>query len=119
MINPLNFVSKFFKSSNQQELDRIFKIVEEVNSFEGKVENIPNEDFPKKTQELKDKLKHNKNINNLLVEAFALVREASKRIRNERHYDAQIVGGIVLHDGKIAEMKTGEGNTLSITLAAY
>ena len=119
MLNPLNFFSKFFKSSNQKELDKIFKIVEEVNSFESKVESIQTEDFPKKTQELKDKLKLNKNINSLLVEAFALVREASKRIRNERHYDAQIVGGIVLHEGKIAEMKTGEGKTLTITLAAY
>ena len=119
MLNPLNFLSKFIKSSNQKELDRIAKIVEKVNSFENKLKEIPDEDFPKKTSELKDKLKKSNNIDDLLPEAFALVREASKRTRNERHFDVQIIGGIVLHEGKIAEMKTGEGKTLTITLAAY
>ena len=119
MLNPLNFLSKFIKSSNQKELDRITKIVEKVNSFEDKIKDIPNEDFPKKTLELKEKLRINKNIDDLLPEAFALVREASKRTRNERHYDVQIIGGVVLHEGKIAEMRTGEGKTLTIILAAY
>ena len=77
------------------------------------------EDFPKKTLELKNKLKEGKNINELLPEAFALVREASRRTRNERHYDVQIIGGVVLHEGKIAEMRTGEGKTLTISLSAY
>ncbi|MDB4232709.1 preprotein translocase subunit SecA [Candidatus Pelagibacter sp.] len=119
MLNPLNFLSKFIKSSNQKELDRIAKIVEKVNSFEGKIKGILDEDFPKKTLELKEKLKINKNIDDLLPEAFALVREASRRTRNERHYDVQIIGGVVLHEGKIAEMRTGEGKTLTIILAAY
>ena len=119
MLNPLNYLSKFIKSSNQKELDRIAKIVEKVNSFESKLKEIPDEDFPKKTSELKSKLKESNNIDDLLPEAFALVREASKRTRNERHFDVQIIGGIVLHEGKIAEMKTGEGKTLTITLAAY
>jgi len=119
MLNPLNFLSKFVKSSNQKELDRIFKIVQQVNSFESDIKDIANEDFPKKTLKLKEKLKENKNINELLPEAFALVREASKRTRNERPFDTQIIGGIVLHEGKIAEMRTGEGKTLTITLAAY
>jgi len=119
MLNPLNFLSKFIKSSNQKELDRIAKIVEKVNSFEEKVKGIPDEEFPQKTLELKERLKSNNNINDLLPEAFALVREASKRTRNERHYDVQIIGGIALHEGKIAEMRTGEGKTLTITLAAY
>ena len=119
MLNPLNFLSKFIKSSNQKELDRIAKIVEKVNSFEGRVKAIPDEEFPQKTLELKERLKSNNNINDLLPEAFALVREASKRTRNERHYDVQIIGGIALHEGKIAEMRTGEGKTLTITLAAY
>ena len=119
MLNPLNFLSKFIKSSNQKELDRIARIVEKVNSFEGKIKDIADEEFPKKTLELKNKLKDGKNINDLLPEAFALVREASKRARNERHYDAQIIGGVVLHEGKIAEMRTGEGKTLTICLAAY
>ena len=119
MLNPLNFLSKFIKSSNQKELDRISKIVEKVNSLENSIKDIPNEDFPKKTIELKEKLNIGLDINQLLPEAFALVREASKRTRNERHYDAQIIGGVVLHEGKIAEMRTGEGKTLTISLAAY
>jgi preprotein translocase subunit SecA len=119
MFNPLNFISKLIKSSNQKELDRIAKIVEKVNFFEDETKNIPNDDFPKKTLELKNNLKGNKDINDLLPEAFALVREASKRTRNERHYDSQIMGGVVLHEGKIAEMRTGEGKTLTICLAAY
>ena len=119
MLNPLNFLSKFIKSSNEKELSRISKIVEKVNSYEDKIKNIPNKDFPTKTLELKERLKKGKNINELLPEAFALVREASKRTRNERHYDAQIIGGVVLHESKISEMRTGEGKTLTITLAAY
>ena len=119
MINPLNFLSKFIKSSNQKELDRIAEIVEKVNSFEASIKEIPDEDFPKKTLELKEIINEGKNINDLLPEAFALVREASKRSRNERHYDVQIIGGVVLHEGKIAEMRTGEGKTLTISLAAY
>ena len=119
MFNPLNFLSKFIKSSNQTELDRIAKIVEKVNSFESKIQSITDSDFPKKTLELKKRLKDKDSINELLPEAFALVREASRRTRNERHYDVQIVGGVVLHEGKISEMKTGEGKTLTITLAAY
>ena len=119
MLNPFNFLSKFIKSSNQKELDRIAKIVEKVNTLEDGLKNITDAEFPNKTLELKKKLKETGNINNLLPEAFALVREASKRTRNERHFDAQIIGGVVLHEGKIAEMRTGEGKTLTITLAAY
>ena len=119
MLNPLNFLSKFIKSSNQKELDRIAKIVEKVNSFESIINKIADEEFPKKTIELKERLNKGENINDILPEAFALVREASKRTRNERHYDVQIIGGVVLHEGKIAEMRTGEGKTLTISLAAY
>ncbi len=119
MLNPLNFIKKFIKSSNQKELDRIKKIVIKVNSLEATVKNLGDEDFPKKTIELKDRLNKGENIDALLPEAFALVREASKRTRNERHHDVQILGGVVLHEGKIAEMRTGEGKTLTISLAAY
>ena len=119
MLNPLNFISKFIKSSNQKELDRISKIVEKVNSFEDIIKTLKDEDFPKKTLEFKDKLSKGHKMNDLLPEAFALVREASLRVRNERHFDAQIIGGVVLHEGKIAEMRTGEGKTLTICLAAY
>ena len=119
MINPLNFLSNFLKSSNKKELDRISKIVKKVNSFEEKIKSINDGDFPTKTQQLKERLENGEDLDKSLPEAFALVREASKRTRNERHFDVQILGGVVLHEGKIAEMRTGEGKTLTITLAAY
>ena len=119
MLNPLNFISKLVKSSNQKELDKLKKIVEKVNSLEERFLKIDDSEFPKVTNELKNKIKENKNMDEILPEAFALVREASKRVRSERHFDVQIMGGIVLHQGKIAEMKTGEGKTLTIALAAY
>ena len=119
MLNPLNFITKLIKSSNQKELDKLKKIVELVNNKEDQIEKLQNDDFPKKTEELKNKIKEGSKLDELLPEAFALTREASKRIRKERHFDVQIMGGAVLHQGKIAEMKTGEGKTLAITLAAY
>jgi preprotein translocase subunit SecA len=119
MFNPLNLISKFIKSSNQKELDRIGKIVTNINSLEDSFKNLDDLDFPKKTLNYKEQIKQGKSLDDLLPEAFALVREASKRTRNERHFDVQIIGGAVLHEGKIAEMRTGEGKTLTITLAAY
>ena len=119
MLNPLNFISKIFKSSNQKELDKLQKIVKQVNNYEDRIVKLEDSEFPKKTEELKSRIKQGSKLDDLLPEAFALVREASKRTRGERHFDVQIIGGIVLHQGKIAEMKTGEGKTLAITLAAY
>ncbi len=119
MLNPLNLFSKFIKSSNQRELDMIEKIVQEINSLEESTKKLVDSDFPKKTLELKQKIKNGGTLDEILPEAFALVREASSRMRKERHFDVQLVGGVVLHQAKIAEMKTGEGKTLTITLAAY
>tara|TARA_A100001011_G_scaffold391223_1_gene476247 strand:+ start:38 stop:2602 length:2565 start_codon:yes stop_codon:yes gene_type:complete len=119
MINPLSFIQKFIKSGNQKELDRIGKIVVKINSLEEKFKNLVNTDFPKKTIEFKEKIRSGQKIDEILPEAFALVREASRRVRNERHYDVQLIGGIVLHENKIAEMRTGEGKTLTIVLSAY
>ena len=119
MFNPLNLLSKIIKSGNQKELDRIGKIVNQINSLEKKFENIDNSNFPRKTSELISRLNDGEKINQILPEAFALVREASKRVHNERHFDVQLIGGVALHENKIAEMKTGEGKTLTITLAAY
>ncbi len=119
MFNPLNLLSKIIKSGNQKELDRIGKIVNQINGLEKEFENIDNSDFPKKTSELISRLNDGEKINQILPEAFALVREASKRVHNERHFDVQLIGGVALHENKIAEMKTGEGKTLTITLAAY
>ena len=119
MLNPLSFISKFIKSGNQKELDRIGKIVLNINALEEKYKNLDNQDFPKKTNELKDRIKQGESLEQILPDAFALVREASNRSRNERHYDVQLIGGVVLHENKIAEMRTGEGKTLTIVLAAY
>ncbi len=119
MFNPLGFISKFIKSSNQKELDRISKIVKNINNLEDKLKSLTNDDFPKETLELKKRIKNGETLSQILPEAFALVREASKRSRNERHFDVQLIGGIVLHENKIAEMKTGEGKTLTIVLSAY
>ncbi len=119
MLNPLSYISKFLKSTNQRELDRLSKIIVKINSLEDNIKNLEDSAFPKKTKEFKEKIKSGISLDEILPEAFALVREASKRSRNERHFDVQLIGGIVLHEKKIAEMKTGEGKTLTIALAAY
>ena len=119
MLNPLNFISKFIKSNNQKELDRIAKIVAKINSLENEAKILKDSDFPNKTQDFKEKIKNGSSLDDILPEAFSLVREASRRTRNERHFDVQLIGGVVLHEAKIAEMRTGEGKTLTITLAAY
>ncbi len=119
MFNPLNLLSKLLGSSNQKELNRIQKIVHQVNLLEKNVSILPDEDFPKKTEELISKINSGISKNKIMPEAFALAREASRRILGERHFDVQILGGVVLHENKIAEMKTGEGKTLTIVLAAY
>tara|TARA_B100001063_G_scaffold237966_1_gene259483 strand:+ start:2514 stop:5060 length:2547 start_codon:yes stop_codon:yes gene_type:complete len=119
MLNPLNFISKLIKTSNQRELERIEKIISKINSLENSMKDLKDEDFPKITTEFKEKIIKGSTLDSLLPEAFALVREASRRTRNERHFDVQLIGGVVLHEGNISEMKTGEGKTLTITLAAY
>ncbi len=119
MFNPLSFISKFIKSGNQKELDRIAKIIEKINILEEKFKNFTIENFPEQTLEFKNRIKNGETLDQILPEAFALVREASKRSRNERHYDVQLIGGVVLHENKIAEMRTGEGKTLTIALSAY
>ena len=119
MLNPLNLLSKIIKSPNQREIERLKKIVLNVNNLEQNFKTLKDDEFHQKTNQLKERLKNGEKIDLVLPEAFALVREASKRILGERHFDVQIMGGVVLHEGKIAEMKTGEGKTLTITLAAY
>ena len=119
MLNPINLISKIFKSSNQKELDKLGKIVAKINDLEASILKLKDNDFPKKTSELRKKLQEGADIVEILPEAYSFVREASRRINNERHFDVQLIGGIVLNQNKIAEMKTGEGKTLTIALAAY
>ncbi len=119
MFNPLNFISKFIKSGNKKELDRIGKIVNQINLLEENIKKLNDKDFPEKTIKLKEEIQNGTSLDKILPEAFALVREASLRSRSERHFDVQMIGGVVLHENKIAEMRTGEGKTLTIALAAY
>ncbi|MBI4405868.1 MAG: preprotein translocase subunit SecA, partial [Deltaproteobacteria bacterium] len=110
---------KIFGSRNDRELKRIRPLVEKTNSFESSIQKLSNEQLAAKSVELKEKLAQGATLEDILPEAFATVREASKRTLNMRHFDMQIVGGVVLHEGKVAEMKTGEGKTLVATLPIY
>ena len=119
MFNPLNLISKLIKSPNEKELDRLRRILVKINELEPKFANFKDVDFPIKTNEFKKRIKKGETLDDLLPEAFACGREAAKRTIKERPYDVQVIGSIVLHEGKIAEMKTGEGKTLAIVLTAY
>ncbi len=119
LFNPFKFFSKILKSSNSRELEKLNKLVIMINEYEKEILKFSEKDFKNKTQELIKKVESKESLEKILPIAFAMVREASKRVNNERHFDVQLLGGIVLHQNKIAEMKTGEGKTLTIVLAAY
>tara|TARA_B100001250_G_scaffold375068_1_gene362381 strand:+ start:2271 stop:4832 length:2562 start_codon:yes stop_codon:yes gene_type:complete len=112
-------LNRLFKSGNQLELNKIKPIVSKINDLEKNFLNFKNENFEEKTHQFKKNISEGRNVEEILPEAFALVREAAKQVLGERHFDVQLAGGIVLHRGNIAEMKTGEGKTLVSTLAAY
>ena len=119
----MNFITKalnrLFKSGNQQELNKIKPIIVKINDLEKNFSSLKTENFAEKTQQYKKNILEGRDMNEILPEAFALVREASKRVLGERHFDVQLAGGIILHRGNIAEMKTGEGKTLVSTLPAF
>ena len=119
MLNIGNIIGKFIKNSSQRELDRLKSTVEKINDWEPKIKEMPSESFPAKTAEFKSKIQNGIKLEDLIPEAFACVREAARRTLGERHYNCQLMGGIILHQGKIAEMKTGEGKTLVSTLPVY
>ena len=119
MLNPFSFLSKIIKSSDQKEIDRIKREVYKINSLEENISNLSADQFPSETKRLVEKVKQGLPLQKIIPESFALVREASKRIYKERHFDVQLIGGVVLNENKIAEMKTGEGKTLTIALTAY
>ena len=113
-------LSKIFKSSNQQELDKIQSIISAINNKEVEMKSLTESDFKEKTNYFKKNVQNGSvKINEIIPESFALVREAARRTLGERHFDVQLAGGLILNDGKIAEMKTGEGKTLVSTLPAY
>jgi len=104
---------------NSREIKRMQKIVDEINSCESELQALPDSKLQNKTVEFKNRLDQGETLDDLLPEAFAVVREVSRRVLNMRHFDVQLMGGIVLHQGRIAEMKTGEGKTLVATLPVY
>lgn len=112
-------LKKIFGTKNERELKRLWPIVERINSLEAKISSLSDSSLRSKTDEFKDRIKASETLDDLLPEAFAVVREVAKRTLRMRHFDVQLIGGIVLHEGKIAEMKTGEGKTLVATLPVY
>ena len=110
---------KLFKSYSEKEVKRIMPLVNKINALEPEIEKLSDNELKGKTTYFKKQLKDGKTLDDILPEAFAVVREASKRVLGMRHFDVQLIGGIILHQGRIAEMKTGEGKTLVATLPAY
>lgn len=115
----MSILSKIFGDANERYIKSLQPIVDRINAFEPEFEKMSREDLRAKTEEFKNRLSEGETLDDILPEAFAAVREAAKRTLGQRHFDVQIMGGIVLHQGKIAEMKTGEGKTLVATLPSY
>jgi len=115
----MSILNKLFTDPNKKYLKKLEPLVQQINSLEKEFKGFSDEKLKEKTAEFKKRLKENEALDDILPEAFAIVREASKRTLNQRHYDVQMIGGIALHQGKIAEMKTGEGKTLAATLPLY
>ena len=115
----MSFLNKIFKSYSEKEVKRVMPLVDKINGLEGEMEKLSDGELRNKTNEFKDRLAKGETLDDLLPEAFAVVREASKRVLGLRHFDVQLIGGIILHQGRIAEMRTGEGKTLVATLPAY
>ena len=114
-----SLLKKIFGSRNQRVIKKLSKVVTKINAIEPEYEKLSDDQLKSKTNEFRERLKKGETEDDLLVEAFAVVREASKRTLRQRHFDVQLIGGMVLHQGKIAEMSTGEGKTLVATLPAY
>ncbi len=113
------FLTKIFGSRNQRNIKRLMKRVEVINAFEEAYQALSDDELKQKTQVFKERLSQGETLDDILPEAFAAVREASVRVMKMRHFDVQMIGGMILHEGKIAEMRTGEGKTLVATLPAY
>jgi len=119
MLKNLNFLKKIFGSTNQRKISALNSIIIQINKLEDSFSKLSDAELKRKTSEFKNRLQNKDTLDIILPEAFATVREASKRVIGQRHFDVQLVGGIILHQGKISEMKTGEGKTLVATLPVY
>ena len=115
----MSFLNKIFKSYSEKEVNRVMPLVAQINSLEEEISKLSDSELRAKTDEFKKRIADGESLDDLLPEAFAVVREASKRVLGMRHFDVQLIGGIILHQGRIAEMKTGEGKTLVATLPVY
>jgi len=114
-----NFLTKVFGSKNERELKKLEPLVALINQLEPRIQEMTDDELKAQTGIYRQRIENGEPLDELLPEAFAVVREASVRTLKMRHFDVQLIGGIVLHQGKIAEMKTGEGKTLAATLPAY
>src|SRR5713226_6825075 len=112
-------LAKVFGTQNERDIKAMRPMIAAINALEPGMEQLSDEQLAAKTPEFKERLAKGETLDDILVEAFAVCREAGRRVLNMRHYDVQLIGGIVLHRGKIAEMRTGEGKTLVATLACY
>ncbi|MBI4263691.1 MAG: preprotein translocase subunit SecA, partial [Acidobacteria bacterium] len=112
-------LAKVIGTQNERELKRLAPRVAEIGALEPQIQALTDEQLRARTTEFRQRVADGESLDDLLVEAFAVVREAGRRVLNMRHFDVQLIGGMVLHSGKIAEMKTGEGKTLVATLPAY
>ena len=119
MLKNLNFLKKIFGSTNQRKISALNSTVEQINKLEESFAKLSDTELRSKTNEFKKRLQDKDTLDIILPEAFSAVREASKRVIGQRHFDVQLMGGIILHQGKISEMKTGEGKTLVATLPVY
>lgn len=115
----MGFLDKLLGSTSEAQVKKLMPMVKRINEMEGSIEALTDKELRAKTDEFRARLNNGETEDDLLPEAFAVVREAAKRTIGQRHYDVQLLGGIVLHQGRIAEMKTGEGKTITKTLPAY
>ena len=115
----MSAITKIFGTHSERELKRIYPIADKVESYRDQMMALSDEELQGKTKEFKNRLENGETLDDILPEAYATVREAARRVLGMEHYRVQIIGGIILHQGRIAEMKTGEGKTLVCTLPAY
>ena len=115
----MGLIEKIFGTHSENELKRVYPIVDEIEAMEPEMQALSDSELREKTREFKERLSEGETLDDILPEAFAVVREAAARTLGMKHYRVQLIGGVILHQGRIAEMKTGEGKTLVATLPAY
>src|SRR5690625_3846307 len=113
------FVKRIFRDTNQRKLKKLEEVADQIEALESEMEQLSDAELQQKTEQFKERYKNGETLDDLLIEAYAVVREGSKRVLNMRPYYVQLLGAIALHEGNIAEMRTGEGKTLAATMPAY